>query len=119
HSGSLDKHRIQDSRKNFNFADVAEKYQLINEDSTPVIVATWEPHREFVAGLVKAVARDPSRANLRALGPYFVNLRFHELQKYQTSMNAVSERIEQLVWYGPYDNDVGFDPKAGDSLLLV
>lgn len=119
HSSSLDKHRIQDSRQNFDFADVARKYRLIHEDSTPVIVATWEPHREFVAGLVKAVARDPSRANFRALGPYLVNLRRHELEKYTTSMAPVSEGIEQLVWYGPYDNDVGFDPKVGDSLLLV
>ncbi len=119
HSGSLDKHDIQNSRRNFNFADVADKYQLINQDGTSVIVATWESHREVVDDLVKAVRRDPSRANFRALVPYQLNLRAHELQKHRTSMAPISERIEQRVWYGPYDDDLGLNPEAADSLLLV
>ena len=119
HSGSLDKHEIQNSRRNFNFADVADKYQLINQDGTSVIVATWEPHFELVDKLVKAVRRDPSRANFRALAPYQLNLRLHEIQKHRTSMAPISERIEQPVWYGPYDNNLGLNPEAADSLLLV
>jgi CRISPR-associated endonuclease/helicase Cas3 len=119
HSGSLDKHEIQNSRRNFNFADVADKYQLIKQDGTSVIVATWEPHRDLVDKLVKAVRRDPSRANFRALVPYQLNLRAHELQKHHTSMAPISDRIEQPVWYGPYDNHLGLNPEAADSLLLV
>ena len=120
HSGSLDKHDIQNSRRNFNFADVADKYEIIKDnDGTSVIVATWETHREVVDNLVKAVHRDPSRANFRALVPYQLNLRAHELQKHRTSMAPISERIEQPVWYGPYDEDLGLSPEAADSLLLV
>ena len=119
HNGSLDKHDIQNSRRSFNFADVADKYQLINQDGTSVIVATWETHREVVDDLVKAVRRDPSRANFRALVPYQLNLRAHELQKHRTSMAPICERIEQPVWYGPYDDDLGLNPEAADSLLLV
>ncbi len=119
HSGSLDKHEIQSSRRNFNFADVADKYQLITQDGASAIVATWEPHREGVDKLLKTVCRDPSRANFRALAPYQLNLRLHEMQKHRTSMAPISDRLDQLVWYGPYDNDLGLNPEAADSLLLV
>ncbi len=119
HSGSLDKHEVQNSRRNFNFADVADKYQLIKQDGTSVIAATWEPHRDLVDMLVKAVRRDPSRANFRALVPYQLNLRAHELHKHHTSMAPISDRIDQPVWYGPYDSHLGLNPEAADSLLLV
>ena len=119
HSGSLDKHGIQDSRRNFNFADVAEKYQLISQDGTSVIAATWEPHRERIAEMVQRARSDPSRANFRALMPYQLNLRFHELQKHARSLAMISDRIDQPVWYGPYDDHLGLNPEAADALLLV
>jgi hypothetical protein len=40
HSGTLDKHGIQNSRRNFNFADVADHYKLIQDDGTAVVVTT-------------------------------------------------------------------------------
>ncbi|MBL8818511.1 MAG: CRISPR-associated helicase Cas3' [Planctomyces sp.] len=119
HSGSLDKHNIQNSRRNFNFADVADKYQLIQQDGSSVIAATWEPHRNHVETLIRAVRRDPSRANFRALDHYQLNMRAYELQKYDTSMAPISEHVDQLVWYGPYDNELGLNPDAADSVLLV
>jgi hypothetical protein len=99
--------------------DVAEAYRLISDEGTAVIVATWEPHREKVHALLKAVSRDPSRANFRALVPYQINLRFHEMYKARTSIVPISERIDSPVWYGEYDSDLGFNPEAADSLLLV
>ena len=119
HSGSLDKNRVQDSRRSFNFRDVADKYQLIEQNGTSVIVATWEQHSETVDALLRTLRRDPSRANFRALGPYQLNLRSHELQQHRNSMARLSERIDQPIWYGPYDNDLGLNPDAADSLLLV
>lgn len=118
-SGSLDKNGVQDSRRNFNFRDVADKYQLIEQNGASVIVATWEQKSEVVEQLVKALRRDPSRKNFRALGPYQLNLRSHELQQHRNSIARLCEHINQPVWYGPYDNDLGLNPDAADSLLLV
>ncbi|MEI7699230.1 MAG: CRISPR-associated helicase Cas3' [Planctomycetia bacterium] len=119
YTASLDKCGIQSSRRNFNFADVAEKYQLINQDSSSITVATWEQQREIVEKLINAVRRDPSRANFRRLSPFQLNLRHYEMEKQKHSIAVISENIRQPVWYGPYDNEIGLNPEAADSLLLV
>lgn len=119
HSGSLDKHKIQDGRRNFKFAAVAADYQLIEQDGIAAIVATWEPHRERVERLLKTLRRDPSRANFRALAPYQINLRYYELRTVGDSVVPVSEHINAPVWYGRYDNQLGLNTETTDALLMI
>lgn len=119
HSGSLDKHSIQDDRCNFKFADVAENYRIIKDDSIAAVVATWDSHRDEVEKLLKAVRRDPSRVNFRALAAYQVNLRYYELKTVGDSIVPISEKIDRPVWYGRYDDNLGLSSEATDSLLMV
>ncbi len=118
HSGNLDQHHIQDDRRSFKFADVAAKYQLIEPNSIAAIVATWEPQRAEIDRLLEKLRRDPSRANFRALAPYQVNLRLYELRTVGGSIVPVSDQIELPVWYGRYDDDLGLNTEATDSLLV-
>ena len=119
HSGSLDKTGIQNGRSNLKFADVAENYRLISEDGAAVTVATWQPFQDHVEELLQKVRRDPCRATLRALAPSQLNLRTHELREHRRSLAAISDRIDHLVWYGPYDDELGLNPEAADALLLI
>jgi CRISPR-associated endonuclease/helicase Cas3 len=119
HSGSLDQHHIQDARRNLKFADVAESYQLIDQDGIAAIIATWEPHRQQVERLLKKLRRDSSRANFRKLAPYQVNLRYYELRTVGDSVVPVSEQIDTPVWYGRYDDHLGINTDATDALLMV
>jgi CRISPR-associated endonuclease/helicase Cas3 len=119
HTGSLDQAQIQSGRSNLRFADVAEKYQLISHDGASVTVATWQPFQEHVELLLQKVRRDPCRAVFRSLAPWQLNLRTHELHEHRRSLAPISEDIDQLVWYGPYDEHLGLNPEAADALLLV
>ncbi len=119
HSGSLDQHKIQDSRRNYNFSDVAANYQLIDQDGIAAVVATWEPHRDHVEQLLKTVRHDPSRANFRKLAPYQINLRYYELRTVGDSVVPLSDSIGMPIWYGRYDNQLGLNTEATDALLMI
>lgn len=119
HSGSLDKHYIQDDRCSFKFAAVAENYRIIKDESIAAVVATWESHRNRVEKLLKVVRRDPSRSNFRALAPYQVNLRYYELRTVGESIVPISDKIDHPVWYGRYDENLGLSSEAADSLLII
>ncbi len=118
HSGDLDQHCIQDGRRNFKFADVAQSYELIDPNSVAAIVATWEPQRDKVEQLLKRVKRDPSRASFRALAPYQVNLRNYELRAVGDSIVPISDKIDTPVWYGRYDDNLGLNTEATDAMLM-
>jgi CRISPR-associated endonuclease/helicase Cas3 len=119
HTGSLDQPGIQNARVNLQFADVADKYQLIRQDGASVVVSTWPPFQEHVEQLLRAVRRDPCRAGFRALAPWQLNLRTHELHEHRRSMAPICDHLDQLVWYGPYDEHLGLNPEAADQLLLI
>ena len=119
HSGSLDQHRIQDSRRNFNFPEVAANYKLIDQDGIAAVVATWDPYRDQVERLLKTVCHDPSRANFRALARYQINLRYYELRTVGDSVVPLSVKIDMPIWYGRYDNDLGLNTDATDALLMI
>jgi CRISPR-associated endonuclease/helicase Cas3 len=117
HTGNLDTEGIQAARRGFEFAAVAERYRLIDDDGIPVVVATWEERREEVENLLAGARHRRSRANFRKLAPFQVNLRRYELQKDQGSW---SEEIPGVyVWRGGYDPDLGLTSDNADVLLLV
>ena len=62
----------------FRFADVAEHYRLISEDTIGAVVATWEEMKEEIERRIALLRRDPSRRNFRELAIYQVTLRTHE-----------------------------------------
>jgi CRISPR-associated endonuclease/helicase Cas3 len=104
-TGELDAHDIQDLRKRGDFAEVGRLYRLIDQETTPVVVATWDPARADVEALIEQFRTDPSRRNLRRLAPYQVNLRNDELDQAQGAI--VQEPSGLRVWFGPYDPHIG------------
>jgi CRISPR-associated endonuclease/helicase Cas3 len=118
HSGDLDQHSIQEARFGFRFADVAEQYRLIKEDTTSAIVANWEAKREVIERLITKLRRDPSRQNFRNLATYQVSLRTHQARQAGNQLTQVSEKIDQPIWLGPYDPNLGLSLEVNDGLMM-
>jgi CRISPR-associated endonuclease/helicase Cas3 len=116
-TGRLDAKDIRMARERFAFKDVAKDYRLIDNDGDPVVVASWEAKRKEIDSLLKAVRREPKRANFRKLTPYRVNLRRYERNKLDRSVTEEAPGL--FVWRGGYDPEIGLTADNGDTLLLV
>ncbi len=115
----LDYYDIQETRKSFNYPLVAEKFRMIEDDSTPVIVKyapSWLVGEHPVDTLFKKISFSPNREYLRALQPYTVNLLTHEFQKAQQKglVRGVIPGVWE--WQGKYDS--GLDGKHGQGIVL-
>jgi CRISPR-associated endonuclease/helicase Cas3 len=115
-TGELDQHQIQDDRRNKRFVAVAGKYRLIDEDTVPVVVATWDSHRDEIERLLEQLRRQPSKQGFRRLGSFQVNLRRDELMR---SSEVVADRSGVSVWWGPYDPCLGLTSDGTNILPAV
>jgi len=115
----LDHHQIQEARKSFDYPLVAEKFRMIEDDSTPVIVRydpPWLEGEHPIDALFNNIASSPKREYLRALQPYTVNLVNHEFEKAKQK-GLVYEVIPGVWrWEGKYDS--GKDGKHGQGIVL-
>lgn len=120
HSGLMDAKGIHQARKNLNFKQVAEDYQIIRDTSIAIVVGTWDSRIGTTDALLEAVRKDPSRENFRKLAPYQVNVRQHELASPAGSVIARPfEHLDLRVWYGPYDEQLGMSTDDADTLMIV
>lgn len=107
--GSTDSEGIIPLRNGFGFKDVAERYRLINEGTSSVLISNWEPAREVVERLVGEIRQNPSRRAYRELQRYSINVYEHELR--QMINNDVVE-MDYLPGLNrcdlPYDGAMGF-----------
>lgn len=117
-----DPHDIEGTRKRFDYPLVAEKFRMIEDNSTPVIVKypdTSEVDDEHPITKHLNTLRESAnlhRSQLRVLQPYTVNLLSHEFKKAQ-QQGLVLEVIPGVwEWLGEYDS--GKDGKHGQGILL-
>src|SRR5579859_1357396 len=114
----LDHHRIQEARKSFDYPLVAEKFRMIEDDCTPVIVRydpPWLEGEHPIEALFNNISF-PERKYLRALQPYTVNLLNHEFEKAKQK-GLVYEIIPDVwIWQGKYD--YGEDGTHGQGIVL-
>lgn len=104
-------------RAGFRFESVAKAYRLIDEDTVPVVVATWKGHEVEIESLLAAVRERPTRVNFRALAPFQVNVFRSELKRLPAGLAVpVIEDGDLYAWYGIYDPQVG---RTSDSQNLL
>lgn len=116
---STDAQGVQESRKNLNFPEVAEKMQLIKNNTLPVIVR-YEPHATHIDKLL-AQARFGGITNSlwRQLQPYTVNLFENDFRKHYRD-GLIEELAPGLsVWCGGYDGIRGIQTLARDPADLI
>jgi CRISPR-associated endonuclease/helicase Cas3 len=116
-SGDLDRERIEQDRLYQRFGTAAAKYRLIDDDTTAVVVKTWEPVAAEVDRLLADVGHHPSRANFRRLAPYQINLRHYEILKAGGSVQLEPSGVR--VWLGGYDPELGVAPDNSEIVLMV
>lgn len=112
-----DKHDIQGLREKSNYPEVAAKFKLIEDNTTPVVIQ----YDNKVRGLLSQIRRRGLfSSDRRQLQPYIVNLRQREFQE-------ADERDEIApglwVWRGNYDPvrgiAIGNAPVAYDPTDLI
>jgi hypothetical protein len=117
-TGDLDAEGIQNARRRFEFATVAEKYRLIDNDGVAVVVPSWEQRKDEIEALITGIRKpNRTRASFRRLTPFQVNLRRDELA--QADQAVKEEAPGVLVWRGGYDPEIGLTASNVDTLLLV
>lgn len=122
-----DARQIQRLRQALDYPEVALKFRMIDDDTTPVIIGEYEEEggiRPAHAPLA-AVRRNPSlaRHHLRALQPYIVNLRQSDLKR--ALQRGLAEEMAELpglyLWRAGYDQTRGIDPNGyldADGLVI-
>lgn len=107
-TGNLDAKNVAGLRAGFKFESCADAYRLIRDDTVPVVVATWEEHRDEIETLLAALRERPIRENFRALAPFQVNVFRSELKRLPAGMAVtLCEDVDLLVWRGRYDREGG------------
>ena len=114
---------IQERRDQFDYPEVAARYQLIEDDTESVVVTTYgtvEQQAE-AAQLVEEArgARGNPRQVMRALQPFVVSLRRHQAERLR-SRGAIEPLVPGLgVWRGEYNPVRGLVVEGNLDLMVV
>jgi CRISPR-associated endonuclease/helicase Cas3 len=116
HTGSLDADGVQELRKKFRFASVAETYKLIADAGQPVVAATWASHRAEIDALVVEVRTQPRKSTYRQLAKFQINLLPSQRLKVEHLLHEEPSGV--LVWDGRYDDDAGIVEERADEFII-
>jgi CRISPR-associated endonuclease/helicase Cas3 len=115
-----DAKKIQATRESLNYPSVAERFRMIDDDSTPVVVQL-EAFRAEVDEVVSMIRRNGEvpRWAFRRLQPFLVNLRSRLISAYEAK-GLVQEIAPGLwEWLGGYDPIRGLVEGSRDPDDLV
>jgi CRISPR-associated endonuclease/helicase Cas3 len=106
---ALDKYNVEGKREDFDYPEVAKRYRFIQDNTAPVVVASWrrdavEPLLSEIRARIKA-GLAPTREQYRRLQPYTVSIYRHQLEKHSQWIDASIPELP--VWLGPYDPTLG------------
>lgn len=117
--GDTDCHEILETKNKWAFAGVASSYRIIDQNTTPVIVARWEEAGKQIAELVEAVRQTGCRAAYRQLQRYTVNLNQSDWRTAGICCAKPDDAPGLNVCYLRYDPETGlqFDGTLGNCVL--
>jgi CRISPR-associated endonuclease/helicase Cas3 len=96
-----DKHGVQPLRASFNFPEVAARFKLINDDTTPVVIR-YDDKAEALLDRIRHRGFLLAKEH-RALQPLVVNLRSREVAEASTLTEDI---MGVKVWHGSYDREL-------------
>ncbi|MBW4518131.1 MAG: CRISPR-associated helicase Cas3' [Scytolyngbya sp. HA4215-MV1] len=106
-----DAQEIQKYREVFDFPEVATRFKLIPDDTTPVVIE----YDDRARSLVHRIRRDGLRAgDLKALQPYLVNLRSREFRETEELRELIAPGV--WLWQGNYHRTQGIE--IGDAAIV-
>ena len=97
-----DKHDIQSYQSAMDYPEVAQRFKLIADDTTAVVIQYDDVVRDRIT---KIQRRGLMPADYRVLQPYLVNLRDREFRQAQDLREEIASGV--WVWQGSYDSVYG------------
>lgn len=96
-----DKKEIQKYRQSFDYPEVAQRFKLIPDDTTPIVIN----YKNRASEIIKRIKRRGLRSqDLRALQPYLINLRDREFKQSEALREQIAEGV--WLWQGNYDESL-------------
>jgi CRISPR-associated endonuclease/helicase Cas3 len=113
---NLDQYEIQNLRGRFDYPEVARRYKLIGDDTSPVIIE-FDPTAQALTERIRKRGF-ALRDDYRSLQPYLVNLRTRDLEQHRGLTQEIAEGMR--VWLGGYDalRGIQFGDWAAEDLVL-
>jgi CRISPR-associated endonuclease/helicase Cas3 len=113
-AGELDSKGIQKLRQSWNFRDVGERFKLIEENTTPILIQ----YDELIKSRLQAIAYRGICSEDRAfLQPYIINLPTKVFNKLQDK-KEVKPGLDLWKWTGNYDSIRGFPLEQADQEIV-
>lgn len=104
----LDDKRIQEARRELRFREVAGSFRMIEDDwSAPIVV----PFGDAAARVAAIAAAGPSRARLRALQRFLVNVPRRAVERWQAE--GLAEIVAETVTVLPQPFAAAYDSRFG------
>jgi len=101
----LDTEKIQELRTSMRYEEVANRFRMIKDDMTEVVVPYDDTASRLLDGVRSGVK--VSRYLFRALQSYMVSVRSSQLKKYQQRGLVEEVKPGLLTWLGEYDDRRG------------
>ena len=114
-TGDLDEQEIDQLRFSFQFAEVADRYKLIDDSGVPVVIASWSETKDEVECLLTDMVN--REFFQRKLVRHQVNMRYSEVIK--RSRWITEDFPGVLVYRGPYDDQIGLLVDETTNTLLI
>lgn len=121
---STDREGIQELRGRCDYPEVARRFRLIEDDTTPVIVEYAERDEKRERDRVRMLERIRREKMLRPgdhrrLQPYVIGLRNRELKEFELWTEDIAEEVGVKLWTGNYDRLRGISAAKYDPADLV
>jgi CRISPR-associated endonuclease/helicase Cas3 len=113
--GELDKKGIQKSRHSWHFRDVGERFKLIEEGTTPIVILYDDAVRSRLDEIAR---RGISREDWDFLQPYTISLPIRLFDKL-TDKRQVKDGLDLWQWMGNYDSIRGFPLDEADRDVVI
>ena len=103
-----DKYNIEEDREKFKFATVAQKYKLIPNITTALLIPKYN-HKSVK--LYDGLEFKPflSREDIKQMQPYLVQVYPNFMENYKNLIDIKENGLK--VWYGKYDHRTGICPE--------
>jgi len=114
----VDKYKINDERKNFNFKTVGQQYKIIDEATVPLFIPKYSLDSHLLLNELFYEIKHSKFFNrdfYRKLQQYSVQVYPNFLKKYNSQIEKIGETF--LIWHGNYDFNFGLSPEDIETVF--
>lgn len=114
----VDKYKINDERKNFNFKTVSQQYKIIDEATVPLFIPKYSVDSHLLLNELLYEIKHSKFVNrdfYRKLQQYSVQVYPNFLKKYNSEIEKIGDTF--LIWHGGYDFNFGLSPEEIETVF--